>query len=101
MELTTRQAAEKLGITINMLRARTVKGLILSINRPEKGKRVNYSYDSKLISKFLKENGQIKNRKAINLKNKVTLNPPGFMSNINNKLNNIESKLNLLLELWK
>lgn len=98
MELTTKQVAEKLGITPGMLRARVNKGEIPSINKPEKGKRIVFRFDSKTINNYLKENGQVKNRKV---KSNVSLNPQRFMTNINTKLNSIESKLDSLLELWK
>ncbi len=101
MELTTKQTAAKLGMTPALLRKWTIKGIIPSLTKSENGKRMNYLYDSATISKYIKENGQPKKTRRSANTNESVGNAQGFMSNINNRLDAIESKLDQLIGIWK
>lgn len=96
MIISTKQAAQKLGVSVSRVRQWAKDGHLKAVNTPkEEGKRVNWLFDSSVVNTFKKSDEVAQAATAV----KATTQPSG-PGEILRRLQSIEDKLDRLIALW-
>lgn len=101
MKLTSKQVAEKLGVTKTTVATLARTGKLLPVNKPENGKRVEYLFDSKTVMEFRKVYVPIRRGKANSKANgHAPVSAPGLLTLMVKRLAAMDDKLDQLIGMW-